>query len=131
MGLKCEIMRTIKFRGLDFFTNQWHYGYLIQVEAEGKTYSWIENCGTRMSVFTDSVGKFIGIHDKNAKEVYSGDVTHDGKVVAWEQQACSFLLKWEEGKVHRYSEIRPDYSDGEYFSSHIEIIGNIHQTPTT
>lgn len=31
-------MRTIKFRGLDFDGN-WQYGFLMQVDAEGKTYS--------------------------------------------------------------------------------------------
>lgn len=66
-------MIPIKFRGKGI-ENKWHYGYLVQVDAEGETYSWINICGTNIAVVNETIGQYIGINDANGKEIYSDDI---------------------------------------------------------
>lgn len=77
--------REIKFRGKDETLKKWLYGDLLQYN-DGSVY-----IGERSKTFTDdgyqspdystllgideeTIGQFTGLHDKNGKEIYEGDI---------------------------------------------------------
>lgn len=146
-------MRTIKFRGKIAFGgydggNGWKYGYLTgspthpyiqEVKDLGNDWYYIP----RTEVVPKSIGQFTGLHDKNGKEIYEGDIVYsefeDGS-------NCSSLVGWNEkqscfGVMDEYA-YRSKLEGFEYpeFQNHVmlafmrdaklfKVIGNIHDNP--
>lgn len=83
--------------------------------------------------------QFTGLFDKNGKEIYENDCVNyyfknNSKkitgIIKWEQQACTFWLKWfcEEGKS-RYHELQATSGGDTFQNDYIEVIGNIYENP--
>ena len=112
-------MRTIKFRGKRIDNGEWVYGYFtVSAYCSEGTY-WTINPTPRIShkVERETVGQFTGLHDKNGKEIYEGDIVTDGvgkyKIVydlklAGYQPYCIFRDEPE---------------------NYCEVIGNIYENP--
>lgn len=70
-------MREIKFRGRDVKTGEWVYGDLHtlcdkpHIHTEPTAYPF---AGRRSFIDPATVGQFTGLHDKNGREIYEGDI---------------------------------------------------------
>jgi len=112
-------MRIIKFRSWDGRNKQMDYPDNIANGIDGDKYQ---------------IMQFTGLHDKNGKEIYEGDIVSEGdnypSVVQWNNESACFEL-WEQyprkggekETFDRYHEMTA-YTDGVG-----EVIGNIYENP--
>lgn len=79
--------------------------------------------------------QFTGLHDKNGKEIYEGDIVGSGTgEILWCDLECMFKVKWHGEVFKRIRGQNDKYTlNGEplFMNAHItwEIIGNIYETP--
>lgn len=113
-------MRPIKFRAFDKEAKTMHKVSVIDFDM--KQVMLEEDNGDYFHKSFDEIElmQFTGLHDKNGKEIYEGDILENLKersVVYFEDG--SFYVKFKDGR----------YRVGGFYRAVIEIIGNIHENP--
>jgi uncharacterized phage protein (TIGR01671 family) len=122
--------REIKFRGWRRKYQCWEYGYLIECPApELNEIVEVTKSGGRIiaAVERDSIGQYTGLHDKNGREIYEGDIVDIG-------------LKNQDGKLVLAPVIYGEYIAGyvldnggngiwQRLTEDCEVIGNIYENP--
>lgn len=112
-------MREIKFRGKIKSDGLWEFGSLWIDKAKyyinGTDNNWWE-------VIPETVGQFTGLHDKNSKDIYEGDIVKlahkdvhpqmrkKNLVVSFKEKEACFIV-----------------GDSLSLTNVLEIIGNIHE----
>lgn len=119
--------REIKFRGM-CANGVMRYGRLSQ-DRPGATRYYNEYSqricwdSSNIPVSNKSLGQFTGLHDKNGKEIYEGDiVTTLAGVRAVIYGAPSFFLAKDPEDEFDVDEMFTPFTDE-------EVIGNIHENP--
>lgn len=127
-------MREIRFRGKFVYPNtqtgqfDWVCGDLVHGIEKHKI---ICEDGSQYEVLSSTVGQFTGLHDKNSKEIYEGDI------VKLDESIC--IVQWHDYLAQYYlafpGDRPPHYNDGKasifemmkYYT--LEVIGNIYDDP--
>ncbi len=130
-------MRTIKFRGKRLQNGEWVLGSLLQV-SQKECYIVVYNDDgyIRYEVDPETVGQFVGICDKNGKEIYEGDIVHGPIVFLKEQLYHEGAIVWGNcGSTTSGFNIKISHLIECYVSidakklTNMEVIGNIHDNP--
>lgn len=126
--------REIKFRGKKFCQDEWIYGSLITRGERGADGNFIDTGrGECYPLQQDTIGQFTGLHDKNGKEIYEGDIIavngiQIGYIVGGVRGYCYDVIYTPakhngEKAWPLYSVVTRDYPNK------CEVIGNIHDNP--
>lgn len=122
--------REIKFRGKSSVINEWVYGSLVNVGNESHIVGFDEvdldghhlmYCSDR-PVFTKqgTIGQFTGLHDKNGKEIYEGDIISNESykgIVVYKNGSFVLDLGKSCGCVYLF------------FLDSLLVVGNIYDSP--
>jgi len=134
-------LREIKFRGIgnargvDYF-GKFIYGDLIHIGGE----AFIQNDDKAPDVIAirvdpKTIGQFTGLHDKNGKEIYEGDILKEiaprGYIYRVFSAAGGFVINafQDEITMLRFAEPIANMQTAGYIQEQCEVIGNIHENP--
>ena len=123
--------REIKFRGYMF--KSWEYGSYIKIIENNKRFDIIfHEDDSYTYVYSESIGQFTGLYDKNGKEIYEGDIVihfnHNEIIREVIFMKGSFGYWTGEEFISYASNYHFEWNDF-YKSEKIEIIGNIYENP--
>ena len=144
------IMREILFRGqirkygekvrMDGtkLPSKWVYGGVLQGKGDFSIIYGMESEDSKFDkypVYTDTLGQYTGLTDKNGKKIFEGDywIDEEGDIIVVEFRNCQFcfVIYGYDDELFGFAEVGEldcvplDY----YYINKIEFAGNIHDNP--
>ena len=112
-------MREIKFRQRNINNDSWHYWGNID------SY-WVKPLISANYQSPKESNQFVGLHDKNGKEIYESDIILHEDEFRNEITISKFIVKFNNGSFYLESIEDAEYN-AELSIKPIEIIGNIYE----
>lgn len=132
--------REIKFRAQDF-THSWNYGFVAKGNESAVIFPVADNgtvfLGVQIEVLPDTIGQYTGMHDKNGKEIYEGDIVTMMRRPEKRQRqelvrhvvTCFGVCDWSfESLAHEVCGLMMA-NQYDFNSYRFEVIGNIFDNP--
>lgn len=125
-------MREIKFRGktkrgewvVGFYWSNLLGNHFIKKVVDERNYFITED----VEIVAETVGQFIGLLDKNGKEIYEGDICRWKFKRPWKEECHVSEVIWRElngaWRLNTAGDTTKMRQDIQY-----EVIGNIHENP--
>lgn len=111
--------REIKFRAKSL-DGIWEYGDLHLRSKHPHIHNLI---GAKIYIDPDTVGQFTGLHDKNGKEIYEGDIFNLGS------KSILYQVVWHDTGIIGKQIHASCYAGLEHWKEKILVIGNIYDNP--
>lgn len=137
--------RTIKFRGKMIPENEWIFGTILRIPAPPVCFGKSEtdkyyiqfpdprympdwNMPYKMvqgEVNPDTIGQYTGLHDKNGKEIYEGDIVK----IKYRDEDIGKVIYEHNGFSIDVTNMNKNYGRVSFVNNFIEVIGNICDNP--
>ena len=130
-------MREIKFRGKRIDNGEWAVGCLISYSEKESVIVVNVATGEVHWVFSETVGQYTGLKDKNKKEICEGDIVDNGHTVIYTSSAHQFhyigIVKFDVKQgclvIHNTDGNTKRLTAKTVQTNKIKVLGNIYDNP--
>ena len=120
--------REIKFRGKMIPENEWIFGTILRIQFPDPRYMPDWNMPYKMvqgEVNPDTIGQYTGLHDKNGKEIYEGDIVK----IKYRDEDIGKVIYEHNGFSIDVTNMNKNYGRVSFVNNFMEVIGNIYDNP--
>jgi uncharacterized phage protein (TIGR01671 family) len=131
--------REIKFRGRRINNGEWVYGcyaYHKVPLTDAIDHFIVVNGLKPYSIDPETVGQYVGLKDKNKKEIYEGDIVRNHRNLDYKELiVCRWQEALDDGRWtiekpgFRFERINGVGTTIWVANKHFEVIGNIYEHP--
>ena len=131
-------MIEIKFRAKSIDEDEWVYGYYVYFQCNDNHIIFLNNSSTlgrdydNVRVKPETLGRYVGVKDKNDKEIYEGDIVEKENHRNGKSYIERYIVIFDEGMFCLKGVNSNELYEAGYlitFSNKEKIIDNIYDNP--